>query len=167
MHSSAGPERRRVRCEQPTLIEQSALAAGGSAKSPSCLAVGSIEQISGANEQIPERDQTYLNNIELKVIWEKQRTSTLLSPPQSEEAEFKSALPTKALAGQVPLRPGPLASVSVMSSDDRLSLILRRLDEIERKLDGMLDELRTPRPSAIRRAGAIVQQMIEANPTLG
>jgi hypothetical protein len=27
MHSSAGPERRRVRCEQPTLIEQSALAA--------------------------------------------------------------------------------------------------------------------------------------------
>ena len=54
-----------------------------------------------------------------------------------------------------------------MSSDDRLSLILRRLDEIERKLDGMLDELRTPRPSAIRRAGAIVQQMIEANPTLG
>jgi tetrahydromethanopterin S-methyltransferase subunit G len=31
-----------------------------------------------------------------------------------------------------------------MTSDDRLSLILRRLDEIERKLDHMLDELRTP-----------------------
>jgi len=31
-----------------------------------------------------------------------------------------------------------------MTSDDRLSLILRRLDEIERKLDLMLDELRTP-----------------------
>jgi hypothetical protein len=31
-----------------------------------------------------------------------------------------------------------------MPSDDRLLLILRRLDEIERKLDHMLDELRTP-----------------------
>jgi hypothetical protein len=39
----------------------------------SCLAVGSIEQISGANEQIPERGQTYLSNIGLKVMWEKQR----------------------------------------------------------------------------------------------
>jgi hypothetical protein len=73
MHSSAGPERRRVRCEQPTLIEQSVLAAEGCAKSPPCLAVGSIEQISGANEQIPERGQTYLGGIGLKVMWEKQR----------------------------------------------------------------------------------------------
>jgi hypothetical protein len=32
----------------------------------------------------------------------------------------------------------------VMTSDDRLSLILLRLDEIERKLDHMLEELRTP-----------------------
>jgi hypothetical protein len=31
-----------------------------------------------------------------------------------------------------------------MSSNDRLLLILRRLDEIERKLDRMLDELRSP-----------------------
>jgi len=30
-----------------------------------------------------------------------------------------------------------------MTSDDSLSLILRRLDEIERKLDRMLEELRT------------------------
>jgi hypothetical protein len=30
-----------------------------------------------------------------------------------------------------------------MTSDDSLSLILRRLDEIERKLDHMLEELRT------------------------
>jgi len=30
-----------------------------------------------------------------------------------------------------------------MTSDDTLSLILRRLDEIERKLDRMLEELRT------------------------
>jgi hypothetical protein len=31
-----------------------------------------------------------------------------------------------------------------MTSDDRLLLILRRLDEIERKLDRILEELRTP-----------------------
>ena len=31
-----------------------------------------------------------------------------------------------------------------MPSDDRLLLTLRRLDEIERKLDHMLDELWTP-----------------------
>ena len=30
------------------------------------------------------------------------------------------------------------------SSDDNLSLILRRLDEIERKLDRIMEELRTP-----------------------
>jgi hypothetical protein len=34
--------------------------------------------------------------------------------------------------------------MSVMTSDDSLSLILRRLDEIERKLDRMLEELQTP-----------------------
>ena len=33
-----------------------------------------------------------------EVMWEKQRTGTLLPPPQSEEAEFYSALPTRALA---------------------------------------------------------------------
>ena len=31
-----------------------------------------------------------------------------------------------------------------MNSDNRLSLILRRLDEIERKIDHVLEELRTP-----------------------
>jgi tetrahydromethanopterin S-methyltransferase subunit G len=31
-----------------------------------------------------------------------------------------------------------------MTSDDRLLLILRRLDEIERKLDHVLEELLTP-----------------------
>jgi hypothetical protein len=39
---------------------------------------------------------------------------------------------------------GPLYQVSAMTSADSLSLILRRLDEIERKLDRMLEELRTP-----------------------
>ena len=49
---------------------------------------GFDEQIFGANEQILERGQTYLGGIGLKVMWEKQRTGTLLLPPQSEEAEF-------------------------------------------------------------------------------
>jgi len=31
-----------------------------------------------------------------------------------------------------------------MTSDTSLSLILRRLDEIERKLDRIMEELRTP-----------------------
>jgi tetrahydromethanopterin S-methyltransferase subunit G len=31
-----------------------------------------------------------------------------------------------------------------MTSDDRLLLILRRLDEIERKLDRIMEELQTP-----------------------
>jgi hypothetical protein len=44
--------------------------------------------------------------------------------------------------------PAPKARASsfgeFMTSDDSLSLILRRLDEIERKLDDVLQELRTP-----------------------
>jgi tetrahydromethanopterin S-methyltransferase subunit G len=39
-----------------------------------------------------------------------------------------------------------------MTSADSLSLILRRLDEIERKLDRMMGYV--PLPSAIRYAGA-------------
>jgi tetrahydromethanopterin S-methyltransferase subunit G len=37
-----------------------------------------------------------------------------------------------------------------MISADRLSLILRRLDEIERKLDRMMEELQTLQPSVFR-----------------
>jgi hypothetical protein len=37
-----------------------------------------------------------------------------------------------------------LRSGAFMASDNSLSLILRRLDEIEHKLDRMLEELRTP-----------------------
>ena len=47
-----------------------------------------------------------------------------------------------------------------MTSDNSLSLILHRLDEIERKLDHVLEELRTPPPSAIRCAGVIFQARI-------
>jgi hypothetical protein len=39
---------------------------------------------------------------------------------------------------------GPLPCVEVMTSDDSLLLILRRLDEIERKLDRIMEELRAP-----------------------
>ena len=53
-----------------------------------------------------------------------------------------------------------------MPSDDRLLLILRRLDEIERKLDHMLDELRTPTAIGYSARGAIVQGRIEACPTV-
>jgi len=37
-----------------------------------------------------------------------------------------------------------LRCCEVMTSDNSLSLILRRLNEIERKLDRILEELRTP-----------------------
>ena len=37
-----------------------------------------------------------------------------------------------------------LQCCEVMTSDNSLLLILRRLDEIERKLDDVLQELRTP-----------------------
>jgi hypothetical protein len=43
----------------------------------------------------------------------------------------------------------------VMTSTD---LILRCLDEIERKLDRIMEELRPQQPSAIQHAGAIVQR---------
>src|SRR5262249_45695730 len=49
---------------------------------------GFKEQIFGVDDQVPGRGQTYLSGIGLTVMWEKQRTSTLLRPPQSEEAEF-------------------------------------------------------------------------------
>ena len=42
----------------------------------------------GADKQVRGRGQTYLSGIGLTVMWEKQRTSTLVPPPQSEEAEF-------------------------------------------------------------------------------
>jgi hypothetical protein len=51
-----------------------------------------------------------------------------------------------------------------MTAHTSLSLILRRLDEVESKLDRMLQELRTlntPPPSAIRCAEAIFQRRIE------
>jgi len=38
----------------------------------------------GADKQVSGRGQTYLSDIGLTVMWEKQGTST----PQSEEAEF-------------------------------------------------------------------------------
>jgi hypothetical protein len=40
---------------------------------PYLRGIGSVEQISGVNEQIPERGQTYLSGIGPKVMWEKQK----------------------------------------------------------------------------------------------
>src|SRR5215471_12464627 len=54
-----------------------------------------------------------------------------------------------------------------MTSANGLSLILRRLDEIERKLDHVLEELRTPPPSAIRCAGVIFQARITSRSPTG
>jgi len=50
--------------------------------------LASKEQTSGTNEQNPGQGSKRLSDIGLKVTWKKQRTSTLLPPPQSEEAEF-------------------------------------------------------------------------------
>jgi hypothetical protein len=46
-------------------------------------------------------------------------------------------------------------------SDDSLSLILRRLDEIERKLDRIMEGYGPQRPSAIRHAVAVFQGRTE------
>jgi hypothetical protein len=82
-----------------------------------------------------------LRDVSLKVIWEKQLNKHLLPPPQAElEAPAVSAHPPG--RGLIP----PSVSESVMTSDDSLSLILRRLDEIERQLDRMMEEVR---PTAI------------------
>jgi hypothetical protein len=79
-----------------------------------------------------------LRDISLKVIWEKQRTST-----HHRRVKRLSSIPLYQLEALSPIAPslrmGPFRSVSVMTSDDRLSLILHRLDEIERKLDRMSD----------------------------
>jgi len=85
----------------------------------------------------------HVRGIGLKVMWEKQRTDTLLPPPQSEEAEFYSALPTGGPWLEVAAGASSLRCGDVMISHNCVSLILRRLDEIERKLDRMLEELQT------------------------
>jgi hypothetical protein len=38
-----------------------------------------------------------------------------------------------------------------MTSDDCLLLLLRRIDEIERKLDRIMEELQTPTAISVRR----------------
>ena len=77
-------------------------------------------------------------------MWEKQRTGTLLPPPQSAQAEFDPLCQLGPRPEVVVGATSPRGSGAFMTSHDPLSLILRRLDEIERKLDCMLEELRTP-----------------------
>jgi len=71
---------------------------------------GFNKQIFGVDEQVQGRGQTYLKRVGQKVMWEKQRTSTLLSPPQSEEAEFYPLCQLRPRPGMppIPLRLGPL-----------------------------------------------------------
>ena len=54
-----------------------------------------------------------LRDISLKVMWEKQRTDTLLPPPQSEEAEFDPALLTRGPIPQSSPKPEDGASSSI------------------------------------------------------
>src|SRR5262245_20645845 len=77
-------------------------------------------------------------------MWEKQRTSTLLPPPQSAEAEFDPLCQLRPRPEVVVGAASTRRSGAFMTSHDALSLILRRLDGIERKLDCLLEELRTP-----------------------
>jgi hypothetical protein len=58
---------------------------------------------------------------------------------------LRSALPTcPGLARPPAPKAGASSFGEFMTSDDSLSLILRRLDEIQSKLDRVLEELRTP-----------------------
>jgi len=50
--------------------------------------MASMSKSLAQTNRLPERGESYLSGIGLKVMWEKQRTGTLLLPPQSEEAEF-------------------------------------------------------------------------------
>jgi hypothetical protein len=56
--------------------------------------IGLNEQIFGVDEQDPRTGSVLLRGISLKAMCEKQRTSTLLLPPQSEEVELSSVLLT-------------------------------------------------------------------------
>ena len=80
-----------------------------------------------------------------------QHTSTTA---QSAEAEFDPLCQLRPRPEVVVGAASTRRSGAFMTSHDALSLILRRLDRIERKLGCLLEELRTPPPSAIRHTGA-------------
>jgi len=68
----------------------------------------------------------------LRDVRERQHLLTL--SPRKNEALARSVVRASSFADQM----------NIMTSTDSLSLLLRRLDEIERKLDRMLEEARTP-----------------------
>ena len=70
-------------------------------------------------------------------------TSECRADRAEQTTQFRSAL---TCPGRQWLGPFPFLAWAPMTSADSLSLILRRLDEIERKLDRMMEELR---PTAI------------------
>ena len=79
-------------------------------------------------------------------MWVKQKNKHT-SPTAAEQGpRLICSANSKAPAQGTPLPPPAGASFfgEFLTSDNNLSLILRRLDEIERKLDRILEELRTP-----------------------
>src|SRR5262249_6027153 len=64
----------------------------------------------------PRTGSERLNDIGLKVMWEKQRTSTLLRPPQSEEAEFDPLCRLRPRPGMPPIPPAGASSSDAVKS---------------------------------------------------
>src|SRR5262245_3196293 len=143
MHAGAGPERRRGRCEQPELIEQI------QGREP-VIGLAVVDCLKW--QWLPETNLS------------RKRTSPRAGSdlhkghrPEGDVGEAKEQ--AHFFHHRRVKRPGPIlrpwlevvAGASsfrcgdVMTSPaDSLPLILHRLDEIERKLDRMLEELRTP-----------------------
>ena len=79
-------------------------------------------------------------------MWVKQKNKHT-SPTAAEQGpRLICSANSKAPAQGIPLPPPAGAPFfgEFLTSDNNLSLILRRLDEIERKLDRILEELQTP-----------------------
>jgi hypothetical protein len=98
------------------------------------LRLGLNEQISGVIEQV--RGWVRATNEHSALRCGREELNKPLLPPRQAELEALAKLAGASISS-VPM--------SVMTSDDNsLSLILHRLDEIERKLDRMRDELEAP-----------------------
>ena len=96
--------------------------------------IGSDEQIFGVDEQVLRRGRPYIG-LHYK----------------AEREGLSSTFPIRSANGPGWHAPHPpsgrgllLRCCEVMTSDNGLSLILRRLDEIERKIDRIVEELRMP-----------------------
>jgi hypothetical protein len=99
--------------------------------------LGFNEQIFGADKQVPGHERSDKRSVRLYAMMQggKGRTPRFLRNPLCQ-------LAPSSLAPQP--EDGASSSDAAMTSANSFSLILRRLDEIERKLDHVLEELRTP-----------------------